>query len=107
MLEKQSSLKIEKKISSIISIELNQWGNELVIQGRDDPIDCNIYLFTFKNCKQITWHLNEPDEEDIRSPESLLIDFDLGEASYRSPAVITTDVCEISVLYESVEIQQK
>ncbi|MEZ5307681.1 MAG: hypothetical protein R2684_11110 [Pyrinomonadaceae bacterium] len=107
MADKIPEVNIERRISTILAIQLSQWGNELVIQGRDDPIDCNVYVFTFRNCKLINWYLNEPDQEDLNSPESTLIDLSLGEDNFRSPAVITLDVCEISVLYESAEIQRK
>jgi hypothetical protein len=95
----------EHFLSVVVSVSLLQWGSELQIECLDDPIDRQRYILIFRNCRDIRWTILEPDL--LEDAEAELIGFLSGEDKYQKPAIITTDIFEVSVLYETYEIQKK
>ncbi|MEG4113428.1 MULTISPECIES: hypothetical protein [unclassified Microcoleus] len=62
------------------------------------------YILAFKGCRDISWTLH--DEEAVGELEAEFFGISLGEPEHRKPAVITTDIFEISILYGSFSIQK-
>ncbi|HXG06381.1 MAG TPA: hypothetical protein VNI77_03535 [Nitrososphaera sp.] len=90
--------------SVITKVEVKLWGNELCISCLYDPsISRQQYQLLFRNTQEIQWNVHDTDE--LESPMIGLTGFILGEGKHRKPALITTNVFEISVLYESLSIQ--
>ena len=95
---------LEKVIASVTRISFLSWGNSLIIEGLNDPVEQKKYCVTYKNCKLISWEMVEDDEAELSSDCVSLIFWETGEGHHRTPAIITTSFFEISILYESYEI---
>ncbi|WP_293148805.1 MULTISPECIES: hypothetical protein [unclassified Microcoleus] len=62
------------------------------------------YVLAFKDCRDIGWTVR--DEEEVGELEAEFLGISLGEPEHRKPAVITTDIFEISILYGSFSIHK-
>ena len=62
------------------------------------------YILAFKDCRDISWTVH--DEEAVGELEAEFFGISLGDAEHRKPAVITTDIFEISILYGSFSIHK-
>ena len=91
-------------IASVITkVEVNSWGNELCVSGLCDPLGHGqAYRLIFSNAKEIKWLVH--DSDDLEEATVDFIGFIIGENNHRQPAIITTTVFEIFVLYESLAI---
>lgn len=92
-------------LSIVTSVRVMLWGSELQIECLDDPVDRQAFVLIFKNCREIRWLIHE--EDSLQDLEADLIGVLLGKGKHQEPAIITTDIFEIFVLYESCEIQKK
>ncbi|MEG4227385.1 hypothetical protein QUA35_20345 [Microcoleus sp. N9_B2] len=90
--------------SLITKVNVSFWGNEVLIECVYNPEERLPYMLAFKDCRDISWTVH--DEEAVGEPESEFFGITLGEPEHRKPAVITTDIFEISILYGSFSIQK-
>ncbi len=63
------------------------------------------YLLEFKDCRDIRWTVH--DEEEVNELEADFFGISFGEPEHHKPAVITTDIFEISILYGSFSVHKK
>ena len=59
-------------------------------------------MLAFKDYRDIRWTVH--DEEEVGELEAEFFGIYLGEPEHQKPAVITTDIFEISILYGSFSI---
>lgn len=90
--------------SLITKVNVSSWGNEVLIECVYNPEERLPYILAFKDCRDITWTVH--DEEAVGELEAEFFGISLGDAEHRKPAVITTDIFEISILYGSFSIQK-
>lgn len=91
--------------SLITNVNVSLWGNEVLIECVYSPEQRLPYLLEFKDCRDIRWTVH--DEEEVNELEAEFFGISLGEPEHHKPAVITTDIFEISILYGSFRIQKK
>ena len=87
----------------ITSVELQAWGTEFVLDCLDDPLTRREFRLIFRGCREIRWSLDST--ETTRQTEADVIGFSLGHGEYAEPAILTTDLIEVSVLYDRIEVQ--
>ncbi|MEG4206814.1 hypothetical protein QUA20_23180 [Microcoleus sp. Pol7_A1] len=90
--------------SLITKVNLCSWGNEVLIECVYNPEERLPYILAFKDCRDISWTVH--DEEAVGELEAEFFGIALGEPEHRKPAVITTDIFEISILYGSFRIHK-
>ena len=91
--------------SLVTNVKVSHWGNELLFECVYDPTGDRLpYKLVFHDCHKINWDVFHP--EDAKDTEADLIGIHLGEDRHRKPAVIHTDIFEISILYGSFSIQK-
>jgi len=90
--------------SLITNVKVSLWGNEVLIECVYNPEERLPYRLAFKDCRDISWTVH--DEEEVGELEAEFFGISLGEPKHRKPAVITTDICEISILYGSFSIHK-
>jgi hypothetical protein len=92
-------------ISLVTNIQVSSWGAELLLECVYDPRGERLpYQLIFKDCQYIRWDVQ--DSELVNDLEADLIGIHLGEGSHRQPAVIHTDIFEISILYGSWSVHK-
>ena len=90
--------------SVVTEVQVRLWGSEVSIQCLYDPATCQPYSLLFTDCREIRWNVH--DSGAIRDSEANLIGFLLGQEDHQQPAVITTDIFEIFILYGRFEIKR-
>ena len=90
--------------SLITNVKVSSWGNEVSIECVYNPEERLPYLLTFKDCRDIRWTVH--DEEEVGELEAEFFGIALGKPEHQKPAVITTDIFEISILYGSFSIHK-
>lgn len=91
--------------SLVTGVQLRLWGSEMLIQCLYDPLNRQPYLLVFRDCREIHWNVHESGA--IQDSEANLFGILLGQDKHRQPAVITTDIFEVSILYGHFESQQQ
>jgi hypothetical protein len=91
--------------SLITNVKVSSWGNEVSIECVYNPEERLPYVLAFKDCRDIRWTVH--DEEEVGELEAEFFGISLGEPEHRKPAVITTDIFEISILYGSFSIYKE
>jgi len=90
--------------SLITKVNVSSWGNEVLIECVYNPEERLPYILAFKDCRDISWTVH--DEEAVGELEAEFFGISLGDPEHRKPAVITTDIFEISILYGSFSIHK-
>jgi hypothetical protein len=91
-------------VSLVADVQVRNWGSELVLVCLDDPLTRQSYEFVYKDCREIRLSLH--DAEATRATEADVIGFCEGTLAHADPAVLTTDLFELSILYGRLEIRQ-
>lgn len=95
---------IERVITLISRVSLSEWGRTMSIEGLSNASEVNRYLLVYSNCKRIHWESVDETLEEFLSSTADVIGWELGEGNYKKPAIITTDLFEISLWYEKYRI---
>lgn len=90
--------------SLITKVIVSKWGNEVLIECVYNPEERVPYVMLFQDCREIRWNVYHP--EDVQDLEADIFGITLGEGAHRKPAVITTDIFDISILYGSFSIHK-
>ncbi|VXD15229.1 conserved hypothetical protein [Planktothrix serta PCC 8927] len=90
--------------SLIKSINVSLWGNEITFQCLYNPEEPIPYQIIFKDCQEIRWDVY--DSELANELQADLFGISLGEDHHRKPALITTDIFEISILYDQFILEK-
>ncbi|MEG4585724.1 hypothetical protein QUA54_10980 [Microcoleus sp. MOSTC5] len=90
--------------SLITKVNVSLWGNEVLIECVYNPEERLPYILAFKDCRNISWTVH--DEDEVGELEAEFFGISLGDPEHRKPAVITTDIFEISILYGSFRIHK-
>ncbi len=91
--------------SLVTNVKVSLWGNEVLIECVYNPEERLPYVLAFKDCRDIMWTVHH--EEEVGELEAEFLGISLGESAHRKPAVITTDIFEISILYGSFSIHKE
>ena len=70
----------------------------------DDPLTRRTDEVVFTNCREIRWSSDEAGAILAAATEADIIGFGPGQASYVEPAILTTDLFELSIFYDRLEI---
>ena len=92
-------------LSLVTDIRVRHWASELVVECLDDPLTRRRYELVYANCREVRWSLDEV----VAVPEATeadIIGFCPGQAGHVEPAILTTDVFELSILYDRLEIRE-
>lgn len=84
--------------SLIKTVNVSLWGNEITFECLYNPENPIPYQMVFKDCQEIQWTVH--DLELVNELQADLFGISLGENHHRKSAVITTDIFEISILYD-------
>lgn len=95
----------EDFLSVVTGVRLLQWGSDLQIECVVDAVDRQPWVLHFKNCREIHWYIHEP--ESVQDQEAELISFKFGKDDHQEPAMVGTDIFDVSVLYESFEMYKR
>ncbi|MFB8798144.1 MAG: hypothetical protein U7126_28835 [Microcoleus sp.] len=90
--------------SLITNVKVSLWGKEVLIECVYSPEERLPYVLGFKDCREISWTVQ--DEDEVSELEAEFLGIYLGEPKHHKPAVITTDIFEISILYGSFSIHK-
>ena len=91
--------------SLVTTIKVSLWGNEVLIECVYNPEERFPYVLAFKDCRDIRWTVH--DEEEVGELEAEFLGICLGQSAHRKPAVLTTDIFEVSILYGSFSIHKE
>ena len=91
--------------SLVTNIKVSLWGNEVLIECVYNPEERFPYVLAFKDCRDIRWTVH--DEEEVGELEAEFLGICLGQSAHRKPAVLTTDIFEVSILYGSFSIHKE
>ena len=91
--------------SLVTGVKVALWGNQVSLECVYDPTGNRLpYVLIFQDCCDTRWTVH--DDEEVHELEADLIGISLGEEAHRKPAVIHTDIFEISILYGSFKLQK-
>ena len=82
--------------SLITNVKISMWGNKILFECVYVPEKRSPYRIVFQDYREITWEVYVPEE--VGEAEADLIGIHLGEDAHRKPAVITTDIFEVSIM---------
>lgn len=97
---------IQPSLSLVTDIQVRNWASELVLVCLDDPLTRRTYELIYTNCREFRRSTDEAASILTEATEADIIGFHPGRASYLDPAVLTTDLFELSVLYDRLEIRE-
>ncbi len=90
--------------SAVTEVSVKLWGNTLVISCLYEPFgDRQPYQLVFTDTRELVWNVHDTD--CLEQGSSDLIGFILGEGKHRKPALLTTDIFELQVLYDSLCVE--
>lgn len=94
------------ELTSIVTgISISAWGSQVLLECIYDPTGDRLpYQLLFQCCREV--HFEVHDLEEVGECEADLIGISLGENDYKQPAIIHTDIFEISLLYDRIEISR-
>lgn len=105
MVDDYNLLGLGELTSQVTNVKVSLWGAEVLLECVYDPTGNRLpYQLTFQECREIRWDVH--DSEAAQDLEADLIGISLGEDAHRKPAVIHTDIFEISLLYGSFSLHQ-
>jgi hypothetical protein len=86
--------------SIIISVEIRDWGQTLLLSGIYNPGGLSRpFQLEFQGCRQISWEvINKPQHGDQTAE---MIGLHLGKPKHQQSAQINTDLFEIMLLYDT------
>ena len=88
---------------TVVAIDKDK--HTIIVSCLYDPQEAQMpYTLCFKQCEHIAWQTFE-EVQDLRQLDAELIGLSLGTGGGRQQAVLTTDVFELSFVYESVSLQ--
>lgn len=93
-------------LSLVTDIRVRNWASELVLVCLDDPLTRRAYELVFANCRDLRWSSDETESISAEATEADIIGFRPGQASYVEPAILTTDLFELSILYDRLEVRE-
>jgi hypothetical protein len=104
MLEELNLANLQEFTSLITKIKLSAWGSELELECIYDPQGIKLpYQIHFKDCTEIQLSLHSP--ENSQDLEADIIDFKVGQEQQKEPAIIYTDIFELLIIYETLQIE--
>jgi hypothetical protein len=92
-------------LSLITRVVFSGWGSDLQIECVIDAVDRQVWILHFKKCSEINWYIHEP--EALLDEEAQLISFRFGKDQHKEPAMIGTDIFDVSVRYEAFELYKR
>ena len=92
---------VRSSLSLITHVHVKQWGREVEIEGLDDPVTRKSMRLIFHDCREIRWSNYDEAASEF---EADVIGLCPGSNDYAEPAVITTDLFELSILYRTSKI---
>jgi hypothetical protein len=90
--------------SIIIGIELAEPGQRVLVRGLYDPKARRPFEMVFTRCREVHLEYLSDEPRPEAGLETPLIGISLGEERHRSPAIITTDAFELSILYDEFRV---
>ena len=100
-----SLLGLGEATSIVTHIQINRWGNDVLVSCLYNPLGSSLpYQLIFKDCKEINWQIVDPDNQQESTAD--LIGFFMGAEHHQKPAVITTDIFELSITYGSFVLKK-
>lgn len=91
--------------SLIKNVKVSGWGTEVSFECIYDPTgERSPYVLVFEECREIKWNVHDPEEAE--EAEADLFGIHLGKDAHRKPALIHTDIFEISLLYGNLRLQK-
>jgi hypothetical protein len=88
--------------SLVRSVRLAHWGTTVLVDCLYDPLgERKDYQLSFRGCSQFRIDL-KPDAP-VQEQEADLIGISLGQEGGRQPAVLTTDLFELHVIYQQFQ----
>jgi hypothetical protein len=95
---------LHQALALVANVQLRRWGEEIVVEGYDDPPRRHRIEIVFGKCREFRWsvYAGDASQDDVAD----VIGFAPGGAEDRDPAILTTDLFELSVLYGSSEVRQ-
>jgi hypothetical protein len=88
----------------VTGVDVKLWGNTLLISCLYAPLsDRRPFQLVFSDTREITWHVH--DTNALEECTSDLTGFILGEGGHSKPAIITTDIFELHVLYDGLFLE--
>src|SRR5688572_13045649 len=100
------SAHVHPPLSLVTDIRVRNWARELVLVCLDDPVTRRTSELVFANCREIRWSLDDATSIFTEAAEADIIGFRPGKPSYLEPAILTTDLFELSILYDRLEIRE-
>ncbi len=90
----------------IQSVNLGQWGHEVILHSIFDPDfpDSTHFTLIFSGCLTLVWNADE-NEVDEHDQEADVIGFDIHDKLNPKKAVITTDLFSLVMTYQELTIQ--
>jgi hypothetical protein len=100
-----TKLGLGTQTSLITNLVIQAWGTEVKLECVYDPKGQRLpYSITFYGCQNIHWEVHDPElADDI---EADLIGISLGSNLNQEPAVIYTDIFELSVSYRDFSLEK-
>lgn len=106
MVDNYNLLGLGELTSLVTNVKVSMWGAEVLVECLYDPTGDRLpYSLIFKDCRDIGWNVH--DEEEVGEPLADLIGIHFGEDAHRKPAVIHTDIFEVSILYGSFRVEKE
>jgi hypothetical protein len=88
--------------SIIAGFELSVPRCRVLVRGMYDPVLRVPYQILFSECTELQFTYTEDFPKLLH--ESTLVGILLGERAHKSPAIITTDDFELSILYQDFQV---
>jgi len=91
--------------SLVTNVTMSLWGHDVAIECLYDPTGDRLpYILNFQDCREIRWEIHDPEE--VHETFAELIGIHLGEGDRQKPALIHTDIFEISLLYGTFNLER-
>ena len=98
-------LALGEATSLVTDVICTKWGSEVVILCLYNPQESSKpYKLIFTDCNEVRWQVIDPGNMQESTAE--IIGISIGVESHKKPAVITTDIFEIFIIYGSFVLQK-
>jgi len=99
------ALRLGEVASVVTAVAVDKDEHTIMVSCLYNPQDTQMpYTLCFKQCEHIAWQTCEPCL-DLQQLDAELIGISLGTGGTQQQAVLTTDVFELSFVYESFSLQ--
>jgi hypothetical protein len=96
----------ENYIPFIVDVEIQDYGQTVIIHCATTPEETKVYNVLFLNCEQIRWIFNESEKDCLENSVLNVLDFYVREKSNKLEITLITYVIELYLICKDINVEK-